>query len=711
MGGAKVCLLCFALLMVLTGHAYACAMTAVVGNGTTMLTDQMAWHDEASWLQGTSHTNNDGWGACYYHASGYAQHHYQLLPVDDNSFPSRSDHYYRTDTNIGAPQSPTVGGYSNWAQSEQGKILLAHARNASSGEPSGAFAPFIYHSEAENIDYSFAHHGEVPKHSMINDIPGFADFLISYDYENNTNYFSSPNSNVDSAYLFLWIMQNIGENDGDVKLGIAAALNEIAYDRRYQINILLSDGDGVYAYTNNRDSGHRMGYVNDTSDNELSYLVRSWKAPVLSWAEGSFTSIDTHHLYYFPTQGQMEITHNVDKSIPASFALKPGLNWIGFPVLESTYGSDPDYTLSDVNPYAMTLQTKNGTELQEPWEYNIWSHTWDENAIITRTNGYILNMGSTLEDYEYTTFGLSTSYNTPLTLYQNNENWVPYFIEYSQTPTAAFGNDISHVTAIYAQDWYIYKFKGQWYGYVQPGATGTLDYGKMYKVYVDQTISDFTWSAWGMSQSFVKGATEYFEFEEQPEYQAIVIESIADNPVFDEIGVFKDSECVGALKFEGYPLNLQVYDDSSPDDYSYVLYSKSKDNNLTERKYTSSAIDINNKVIDNGKHLFSVVSLTDGKEGDTSVHPALSAMIYPNPMYGNANIEIKATGKSAVDISIYNLKGQLVRKINSTEVSKGSTSFVWDGKTDNGRQVAQGIYFCKIKSPNTLLTKKLIVIR
>ncbi|MCB5251771.1 MAG: hypothetical protein LHW51_02215, partial [Candidatus Cloacimonetes bacterium] len=69
-GGAKVCLLCLALLMVLTGHAYACAMTAVVGNGTTMLTDQMAWHDEASWLQGTSHTNNDGWGACYYHASG-----------------------------------------------------------------------------------------------------------------------------------------------------------------------------------------------------------------------------------------------------------------------------------------------------------------------------------------------------------------------------------------------------------------------------------------------------------------------------------------------------------------------------------------------------------------------------------------------------------------------------------------------------------------
>ena len=65
---------------------------------------------------------------------------------------------------------------------------------------------------------------------------------------------------------------------------------------------------------------------------------------------------------------------------------------------------------------------------------------------------------------------------------------------------------------------------------------------------------------------------------------------------------------------------------------------------------------------------------------------------------------------SAVEISIYNLKGQLVKTLNTTEISKGNTSFIWDGKTDDGRQVAQGIYFCRIKYPNNLLTKKLIVL-
>ena len=100
-----------------------------------------------------------------------------------------------------------------------------------------------------------------------------------------------------------------------------------------------------------------------------------------------------------------------------------------------------------------------------------------------------------------------------------------------------------------------------------------------------------------------------------------------------------------------------------------------------------------------------------GREIDAPTPAALTAMIYPNPMRGNTNIEIKSNAKSAVEICIYNLKGQMVRNIESSELAKGKTSFVWDGKTDDGRTVSQGIYFCKIKSPNNVLTKKLIVIK
>lgn len=697
------------LLLLSAKNVYACAMTAVVGNGTTMLNHQQAYRNEASWLKGTSGTNNDAWGACYYHASGYAQHHYQLLPLDNIPIPSMGDHYYRSPTNIGGSAYPGIADYAHWAQFSEGKILFAHARRASSGEPAGAFAPFIYHSEAENIDYSFAHHGKVTKLSFINEFPGFADFLIGYDYAHNTNYFTSPNSNVDSAYLFLWIMQNVIENNGDVRLGLAAALQETASQDSCQINIFMSDGNGIYAYTNGvgQNNNYRMGYNSNTSNNGLSYLVRSWGTDVTSWS--NYTTINPHHLYYFPAQGDIDVTYNIDTNL-ARFDIKEGLNWICFPVLSSAAGSDPDYTLQDINQYANTLQTKNGTVLQPLWDCSPTTHIWDEDAIISRTNGYILDMDDTYADYEYLTFGQKTAYNTAFNLYQNNENWVPYFIEQSQNPAIAFGNNISHVTAIYAQDWYIYKFKGKWYGAMQAGATGTLDYGKMYKVYVDQNISNFTWTVFGQSQPYVKEATSYFQYEEKPEYQAIVIESISDNPVFDEIGVFKSGECVGALKYQGYPINLQVYDDSSPDEYEYLLYFESKHDSIAQRKYASAAIDIDNKVVNNGRQIFSVINLSGGQEIDAPTPPALTAMIYPNPMRGNTNIEIKSNVKSAVEICIYNLKGQMVRNIESSELAKGKTSFVWDGKTDDGRTVSQGIYFCKIKSPNNVLTKKLIVI-
>lgn len=264
--------------------------------------------------------------------------------------------------------------------------------------------------------------------------------------------------------------------------------------------------------------------------------------------------------------------------------------------------------------------------------------------------------------------------------------------------------------AICAQDWYIYKFKGKWYGYYHIGATGTLDYGKMYKVYVDQNIPSFTWSTFGVSPTFVKSETNYFIYEEKPEYQAIVIESIPEEPQFDELGVYKDGVCVGAIKFDGYPLNLQIYDNSSPDEFEYVLYTEAKHNGFEARKYSSDKVAINDRVTSNGKNMFSIISLNGSANVESIPVPVFSASIYPNPSRGNANIEIQASAKSLVDITIYNLRGQTIRRIKASEISKGRSTIVWDGKTDDGRAVAKGIYFCKINSGNYTLTKKMIVV-
>jgi hypothetical protein len=721
------------MLMILqTTPIYACAMTSVVCNGTHGLWDSLSGigdgtsDGESNWLRQKGSSNPDGHGMIYYHKSGYPGHSHKVLDyqgaIDTVTF-NGNNHLYRKVGDLGN-NSENLFSFVRNSKVKHGKIFIGHVRKRSqyANEPFGVFAPLIYRSVVtvngvpDTTDYSFTHHGGVSKSAMVN-VTKFYTWLENYDIQNIMNgvptYYSVEECRddyVDSDYLFLWLVMHIEECDNNVRDGLVAGLSAlVTHNISGHKNIFFSDGNGVYAYTNEMDytqgNQHLMSFkANEGSLDLISYLIRSSNAIEAGW-----TPFEAHNLYYFPTQGQMEVTYNADISVPVRFELKQGLNWVGFPVLEGTYGLDPDYTLRDVNQFAINLQTKNGTQPDE-WSYQDNPPSWQNDAFLTRTNGYILNLSSASPVYEYSTCGQRTQNSTTLSLYQNNENWVPYFIPYSQTPENAFGNNYSHITAIYAQDWYRYKYKGQWYGYIQQGATGTLDYGKMYKVYVDQSISNFTWSASARTQSFVKEATRYFQFEEQPDYQAIVIASIPDNPSFDEIGVLKDGVCVGALKFNGYPINLQVYDNSTPDEYDYILYTGAKNSNYLEKKFSSASIDINNSIVDNGRNLFSLISLTGGQESETIVSPVLSASIYPNPMHGITNIEIQATAKSSVEISIYNLKGQLVKSFGSTDISKGNTTLIWNGKTEDGRPVAKGIYFCRIQSPNNLLTKKLIVL-
>ncbi len=360
----------------------------------------------------------------------------------------------------------------------------------------------------------------------------------------------------------------------------------------------------------------------------------------------------------------------------------------------------------------MRLKTFAAPDDYKDWDYDHNLIQWHEYARISRTNGYILEMDPSLpNDSYFTSIGTKTDSNTTLSLYAGYENWLPYFVEDSQTPMTAFGSNFSYVTAIQAQDWYIYKFKEKWYGYLTPGATGTLDYGKMYKVFVDQDIPNFSWSSYGAAPIFVKNETEYFKYEELPVYQAIVIENIPGNPVFEELGVFKDGVCVGALKYDGYPLNLQVYDDASPDEFEYVLYSGEKHCDFEMKRYSRDGIQVQDRLTLGNNNQFSIVNLDKATESENAPHLSLSASVYPNPFTGSTNIEIKSSAKSTAKITIYNLRGQLVKKMEALEIGEGNNSFVWNARNDNGKLVAQGLYYCKIELANQTLTKKITILR
>jgi len=88
--------------------------------------------------------------------------------------------------------------------------------------------------------------------------------------------------------------------------------------------------------------------------------------------------------------------------------------------------------------------------------------------------------------------------------------------------------------------------------------------------------------------------------------------------------------------------------------------------------------------------------------------------IYPNPF--NPTTTIKFTSQLPLEqlrISIYNIKGQLVRKLYKIEtLTSGILSVQWDGKNSNNQIISSGLYYVIIKSENQIIdSKKILMIK
>ena len=84
---------------------------------------------------------------------------------------------------------------------------------------------------------------------------------------------------------------------------------------------------------------------------------------------------------------------------------------------------------------------------------------------------------------------------------------------------------------------------------------------------------------------------------------------------------------------------------------------------------------------------------------------------YPNPFKFKTHINFKIYQKSQSDISIYNIKGELVKNLTTNTFAPGSYSVHWTGRNENGFMVPNGTYFCCMKSQAGIETLKMLIIR
>ena len=118
--------------------------------------------------------------------------------------------------------------------------------------------------------------------------------------------------------------------------------------------------------------------------------------------------------------------------------------------------------------------------------------------------------------------------------------------------------------------------------------------------------------------------------------------------------------------------------------------------------------------IDLGCYEYQDVSSDDQEEVVGSYQ--LSA--YPNPFNNSGHnrnafttISFELAEQSNGSLSVFNLKGQMIKKWDLVNLSKGENSIIWDGKDSNSNSVPSGIYFYQLRTSDTVQTKKMMLIK
>jgi len=90
------------------------------------------------------------------------------------------------------------------------------------------------------------------------------------------------------------------------------------------------------------------------------------------------------------------------------------------------------------------------------------------------------------------------------------------------------------------------------------------------------------------------------------------------------------------------------------------------------------------------------------------------AQNYPNPFNPSTTINYQIpedAGNVSFTLSVYDIRGRLVKTLASGTKSAGSYTAFWDGTDSNGRQVSSGVYFYRFTSSKYSSTRKMILLK
>jgi photosystem II stability/assembly factor-like uncharacterized protein len=84
---------------------------------------------------------------------------------------------------------------------------------------------------------------------------------------------------------------------------------------------------------------------------------------------------------------------------------------------------------------------------------------------------------------------------------------------------------------------------------------------------------------------------------------------------------------------------------------------------------------------------------------------------FPNPFNPSTTIVYHVADASTVHVEIYNSMGQLVRELISGTQDPGVYAVRWDGRNNDGVTVSSGMYFCRVGSAGSVMSKRMLLLK
>lgn len=88
---------------------------------------------------------------------------------------------------------------------------------------------------------------------------------------------------------------------------------------------------------------------------------------------------------------------------------------------------------------------------------------------------------------------------------------------------------------------------------------------------------------------------------------------------------------------------------------------------------------------------------------------------YPNPFNPATTVTFDVPGSRGeaqkADLAVYDIRGRLVKVVLDSKLEAGSHTVIWNGKDEKGERVSSGTYFYVLRIGDTIVTRKMTVMK